>query len=140
MKVYLTFNKDEEKKEEYENVVISTNSVELPFFLGSIAEIVADEILEKYTYNDVPKIIKNMVDSLQFGGKLIIFSQDIDEITYCFHHEYFNVEEMNNKIYGSNNKSCLTLKLIERILQSCQVKIVLTKISSQKLMITAIRQ
>lgn len=78
----LNLGSGHQELKDYENIDIKNGKVAfpLPYDLESVDEIRASHILEHYSKDEVPYVLKNWVDKLRPGGVLKIAVPDIDKI------------------------------------------------------------
>lgn len=130
----------------YENVALTTTDVYTPFNLqadqGECTEIIAEEIIDYISIDDLLDIVTHYVSKLRHGGKIILGGTDIIELSKDILRQNKTMVEVNHEIFGTSNlkKGCLALNDVVTVLSHLNLKITKQRLDGTKFIVEAIRE
>lgn len=137
MKVNLTKSLDHSIKG-YENILYLPNYVDLNSVTDNEAElIIANEILDYFSIDKIPELIKLLISKLRLNGSLIIGGTEIS--VFCKSVINGMLDEREASKYIEQNQSMTDMNNILNLLQSFNLKIQTFKFSGLIYEITTIR-
>lgn len=105
---------------------------------GEATEIIVDDFLSKFTYDEIPLIIKKICSKLKNGGRICVYITDVCLLARDLSQEFISVREFNQILYTNNFKSFLDTAYILQCLSECNIKIQTKQIKKNTSIITGI--
>lgn len=115
MLVYLTStNKQLSNYDNYHNIPSFARAV----LDNEAQEIVCENFLSSFHYNDIPKLLDLIFQKLRLRGTLVIHELDFHAISRQFFREEISSELVNNIVFADNRaiKCFLTLEDLEKFI------------------------
>ena len=92
---------------------------------GEAIEIIVDDVLCKYKYDNIPQILYKICNKLKSGGRICVYITDIGLLARDLSQEFISVEEFNSiiSITGRHIESLLDTEYILKCLLENNIKI-----------------
>ena len=108
-------------------------------------EIIAHDILDRYTNQEVNEILDHWLTKLAHGGELVISMVDIREVSRAVISNSLPLDEVNRLLYGDQDhkvnfkKISLTLEYLTKLLESKGMQVLKKRISNFRAVVAARR-
>lgn len=136
----ILFSKHPQEKDGY-ICITNLNTIDLIVEDGEATEIILDNYLSGFIYNESHKALKKVLSKLRINGKIIIYNPDVDMI--CFEYTKNNLDEktLNDILFdGSVLGSFWSMETLCDLLKQNNIQILTKKFVNQTLaVITGVR-
>lgn len=105
---------------------------------GEATEIIVDDILCKYKYDNIPQILNRICNKLKSGGRICIYITDIGLLARDLSQEFISVKEFNDIVISDNIRSLMDTSYILNILKQNNINVQTKQIKRHTSIITGI--
>ena len=132
-------NDTSSQKNGYINVNINQSSFDDLISDAECTEILALDVINSIEVTKLENTIDYWLSKLRHGGKITFSFVDLFEICRSYFQNGTNLANMNNLLYGNNNKNCISMNELETFLINKGLKVIQKRISNYQGIITAQR-